>query len=576
MIKKLKNIKTKVSFKKELKKEGRDPVQGTLLDRLKRFTKKYDYDINHVIGVKGSEKYIVHFDRKIIRIYRGKTLKGPPLLCSYIPIEQAIFYSFETESNVIDKFETEEELREYIETEVYRASQDISETEEYIIKYKIVRSLRDEKKVAIETVIVPGDYLRNGFRDILDKTGYIDYLSFPAFSFAALYNEILTEANDVFVVILQDKTFLAFYSAKELLTISTVTFGLNRIYEDLKEKLNIQGFDTKTFEKLITKKGLNPYRYREFEKPVFELLQERFEYLFRLIQTNMGQVVDRYNIPGFERMYVITQFGDVPGTEEFCKQIFPDMFVAGFDFYEKYNLDRLQVEPFLFLAMVETHYAYKRKDLTYNFSLYLRKPTFFFRPSGQLIGSVAASLIVLGVPLLGVFGVGLYYSFRANAIADKKIALSNQKRSLDNKLKGVVAHLKKVEKKNQEIQDKINLDRDLVRALFKFKYGSPDGNGSVPVSQDLTDLAYWMNRSNVFLKSIHYNGEEYNLTVYTQSRYNIPLLLAKLKEAGFYIFTPRIFKEGKFYVSTIFVTHTRHGLEKILEKYGNKKKGKKR
>jgi|GEM_PF-3160843 len=557
MKQRLKKLKKQIGTPKGNK--GADPIETqSIFDKLKRYTQKYDYDINNVIGVRDAERYIVHFDRKIIRIYRGASLKVPPLLCSYIPIEQAIFYSFETESNVVDKFTTEEELKEYIETEVYRASQDISETEEYTIKYKIVRSLRDEKKVAIETVIVPGDYLRDGFSDIVDKTGYIDYLSFPAFSFASLYNEILTEANDVFVVVLQDKTFLAFYSGKELLTISTVTFGLNRIYEDLKENLQIQGFDLKTFEKLITKKGLNQYRYSSVEKPVLEALGERFEYLFRLIQTNMGQVIDKYNISGFERMYLITQFGDMPGTEEFCKRIFPDMHVGGFDFYEKYNLDRLKVDPFLFLSMVETHYAYKKKDFNYNFSLYLRKPTFFYRPSGQFVGSITATLILMGVPLIALFGIGLFYSIGANSTMDQKLELQNKKREIEGKLQLVQSKLKEVENKNKKIKDSIKRNNDLVETIFNFRYYISDKklNIAIPkgVSSTLIQLAYYMNKSNVFLDRITLKDWEYNLTIYTQSRYNIPKFLEDLKNGDFSLFTKGIKKVGNFYTSTITIT----------------------
>jgi hypothetical protein len=79
-----------------------------------KFLKKYDYNIDEVIGVKGDDKFILYRKKKLIRIYRD-SLKSKALLSTYIPIEQAIFYSFEVEKSVIEKVD----IDNFIETKVY-------------------------------------------------------------------------------------------------------------------------------------------------------------------------------------------------------------------------------------------------------------------------------------------------------------------------------------------------------------------------------------------------------------------------------------------------------------------------
>ncbi len=152
--------------------------------------KKYNYDINKVIGVKENKKFILLADKKLIRIYRGN-LKSTPLLCSYIPIENAIFYNFSVEKNVIEKID----LDSFVETKVYEEA-GLLETEEYIIKYKIIDKFADDKKVIIQCVIVPVSFVNKYYQPIIQQTDYIDYLSFPAFAYKSLYNEnILKKAN---------------------------------------------------------------------------------------------------------------------------------------------------------------------------------------------------------------------------------------------------------------------------------------------------------------------------------------------------------------------------------------------
>jgi hypothetical protein len=560
MVKKLGKNLAQLRRKGKEKKSWKDWVP----ERFQRYLKKYDYNIDHVIGVRGLEKYILHFDSKVIRIYRGHTFRGEPLLCSYIPLEKAIFYSFELDKGAIEKAEDESEIRGMVETEVY-GNAGIDETEEYIIKYKLVPHLKNEKKVGVESVIVPVTFIEMEYKDILEDAGYIDYLSFPAFSFASLYNEILQEANDAFVVVLEDKTFMAFYAGRELLTIKTLSEGLNDIYEEV-GKLNIAGYNRDVFQKLLEKKGLDPKKYFGPEKLVYKKMDEAFGKLAGIIENTVADVVNNYNVPEIERIFITTRYGSVRGIEEYMKRQIANVgMVDSFEFYQKYNLDRLKVEPFLFLAMVETHYAYKEGDLTYNFSLHLRKPTLFFRPSGQLIGASVATVILMSIPLAILWGIGFFYGVRADQVNSEKYQLLSKQNIAKNQLDKVKKELDHILSLIEKYSSEIDINTALIEAVYKFKMKD------IPVSVNLTDLAYYMNKTKVYLENISMENGEYNLSVYAATRFNIPNLIQELRNAGFNVFTPEIVKdpEKKRYTATLIVTDSNTPLNyQLTEKKG--------
>jgi hypothetical protein len=384
-----------------------------------KFLQKYDYDINQVVGVKGEEKYILYADKKLLRIYRGD-LKGPPLINSYIPIEHAIFYNFEIEKTVLEKVD----LDKFVETKVYEET-GVDETDKYIIKYKIIDVLTNDKKVVIETVILPQSYIEHSFEYIIKETGYIDYISFPAFSYRSLYQEkILTRASDMFIVILDDKIFITFYANGELVKIVTISGGLDKIYEKI-SNLNIANFDLDVFVKLLKQKGVDQAAYNPKEFTVFHLIQKEFDAFAKIIEEQIKKVEEAYNINDIERIFITTKYGNVKGLDiYFTKLLNIDTF--DFQFYENYNLDRLLIDPLLFLGMLETHYAYKYNDFNYNFSLALREPTFFYRPSGQFVLSITAATILLSIMPLYQYINGLIYKYKNEKLSSEIVSLNKE------------------------------------------------------------------------------------------------------------------------------------------------------
>ena len=502
-----------------------------------KFFQKYNYDINRVIGVKDNEKYILLADKKLIRIYRDK-LKATPLLCNYIPIENAIFYSFEVEKNVIENVD----LDSFIETKVYTDA-GLLETEEYIIKYEVITELKDDKKAVIQCVIVPVDFIKKNYTSILKKSGYIDYLSFPAFAYKALYQEnILKRGNDLFVVVLFDKIFFTFYSEGELVYINTVSGGLNQIYKSL-EELKISNFNLDIFKKLLTKKGINKNKYVTAEMPVYNIIEQEFRNYSTIIDEKILDLVNNYEIADVDRIFIITEYGDIPNIKEFYESIL-ERKVFGFEFYKDYNLDKLPIDPFLFLAMIATHHAYKTQDLRYNFSLFLRNPTFFYRPSGILILSFILILILLSIYPAYLFIDGYIYNSKANQLQKKLNQLKIEKDKLSKSTKILKGKVKTLNETIGMLTKQVNHNKTLIKKVYSFKFGY------LPKSKELVDITAIMNKDKVFLNSLDYKDGVYEIEVYSYNENSLGKLINDLSNNGFNVYFDELEnKKGKYYTT---------------------------
>ena len=539
-LKRIKNIK-----KKKEEKDNSSFLKNFFQKEEKKFSfkdlfKKYNYNIQKVIGVKDNNRYILYADKKLIRIYRNK-LKSTALLSSYIPIEHAIFYNFEVEKNVI--LSEDVDVRDFIETKVYEEA-GLSETEEYIIKYKIIDKLKDEKRVLVQTVIVAKSYIEKEYNYILKKTDYIDYLSFPAFAYKSLYEEeILKKAIDLFIVVMDDKIFLTFYEGGELLYISNIASGLNIIYRDL-EALEIEGFDEEVFKKLLKQKGLDENRYNHYEKPVYTIIKNEFFNMGALIEEQIKEVIERYYINDIDRIFITSQYGDIQGIDILFEHILNKKSLS-FEFYEEYNLDRLDVDPFLFLAMLEAHYAYRFNNFDFNFSLFLRRPTFFYRPSGMLISFTVILFILLSIYPIVMYYKGLSYQKEVLILKGQKRIISIQKKAYENKIKKLKSELDKLYKEKTALQKEINKSTSLIQAIYDFKFNY------IPKSQVLSKITYLMNKNNIFLDTLAYENGEFVINIYSYDDKNFGKFLNDLVNSGFNVDFDVVKKKFIKYSTTI-------------------------
>jgi len=501
-----------------------------------KFIKKYNYNIDEVIGVKSpNEKYVLYVEKKLIRIYRG-SLATKALICSSIPIENVIVYSFFVEKNVINKID----LDSFVETKVYEEA-GLKETENHIIKYKVIDKYKDKDYVAIQAVIVPESVIEENYKYILEEVGYIDYLSFPGFAYKALYAEgIIKKGNDIFVVLLQDKIFITFYSQGELVYLTTISGGLNKVYDAL-EELEIENFDNELFKKILLKKGLDYDKYGARELPIVEVLRKEFVNIVSIINEQIAKISEDYNIYGFDRLFITSEFGEILGIKEYLQEHELKMEIRDFEFYTKYNLDRLPIDPFLFLGMLETHYAYRFQDQKYNFSPYLREPTFLYRPSGRLFMLTFLFLVLFGAFPLYYYLTGLNYKLKNDALRSDINVLQKKVNSLKSTMVALQKKEKSLKKIINDYTQEISKLKDYISGVYKFKFEYH------PMSQEMVNITQFLNKNEVYLKNMEYKNNEIVMNVYAYGKENIPKMIKAFTENGYDAYTKEIvFKDGKY------------------------------
>jgi len=337
--------------------------------------------------------------------------------------------------------------------------------------------------------------------------------------------------------------FLTFYSDGELLSIVTISGGLNKAYEAL-EKLKIKNFDIKVFEKLLTKKGVNELKYTNKEKVVLDTIKNEFLSLINIVNSQIAKAGLKYNTSDIDRIYVTSEYGNIEGFQDYIQKIVGiDTF--SFEFYEEYNLDRLSVNPFLFLGMLEAHSAYGKQDQKYNFSLTLRKPTFFYRPSGRLFLMLIASIVGMGVYPTYLYFNGLSYENKNKELLNevKKITVQNAK--LKNQIKSLGNQEKDIIKAREKYIKDIAFTKNFITKIYKFKYSY------IPKSGELVDITLIMNKDKVYLNELGYDKGEFTINVFSFKDTQIPNFIDDLVKKGFHVETEGVTYADKKYNAVI-------------------------
>ena len=361
-----------------------------------------------------------------------------------------------------------------------------------------------------------------------------------------MYEEkILKKANDLFVVILRDKVFLTFYSEGNLINIVTIAGGLDFIFEELK-KLKIKNFDFEIFKKVLLKKGLNEIKYLNKEKIILEKLQEKFAQFGDIINNQIAFTIEKYKFENIERIFITTEFGNVPNLEKFIENVL-NIETFNFEFYENYNLDKLEINPFLFLAMLETYCSYKNNNQEYNFSLFLRKPTFFYRPSGILLLVFISSIILSGAYPLYLYINGIMLNKKNNLLLKEISKIEKVNNELLNQINTLTKKEKSILKFIEVMKKEIKQNKNLIEDIYKFKYSY------IPKSSQIRDIVKLMNKNSVYLNKLFYNNDDnlFSIEIFAFKDNDIPNYINSLITEGFNVKFDRILFKNNKYITTI-------------------------
>ncbi|MEO1923631.1 MAG: hypothetical protein ABGX25_03840 [Nautiliaceae bacterium] len=165
-----------------------------------------------ILGIK-KESFLFDFSSSKLK----KTNQIPEKACvvSYIFFENAVFYNFDIP---VDIFSEIGDIDSFIEIKI----SDEFGNDKRIVKYTFFKT---SDKVVFSCVIVMRKNIEDEFKKIVEKTSYIDYISFISFSFGVLYEKI-EQRCDAFVVTSLKEGLISVYNNGELIFILHILVGV--------------------------------------------------------------------------------------------------------------------------------------------------------------------------------------------------------------------------------------------------------------------------------------------------------------------------------------------------------------
>jgi len=480
-------------------------------NKLKKYLKKYSYNINKVIGVDPfdfNNTFIL--ENGVLSQVQIKEKRPEHLISTYIPNKNVITYELKLQKNLLAKIE----LEDYIETKCYEEV-GLDDAEEYIFKHKIIDSLVDEKYLVVEVTIISKKDIEEYYTPIKKEYGYIDYISYSGYVFDVLYKEnILEPQKDLFIYITNEEIVVTLYSDGKFLQTSVIPEGLENIYEGLIDSIKIKNFNYELFINLLIKKGLDLNNYSEKEHILFNELSELFSNKFLIISNQLNSIIRKFSLTTIDRIFMGTPKGIIPGISEFAN-MYLGVEANDLRFDKNYNINSIAIDQILFLSMLSAQYAYKKDDHIDNFTLFYRPPTFFYRKSGQFVSiSVISFFLAILYPTYQFFET-IIINQENSLLNNKLIELKhiNQKLSKENKSLMNILKQKKTQKENLL---KYIHDREfIVDTIYKAK------KGYIPKALFLADISKYLETNNVYLKEIKFENQNLILDLYSNDTQHI-------------------------------------------------------
>jgi hypothetical protein len=471
--------------------------------------KKYSYDLNKVASIDPFNfNKVFILENNVIREKKFKEkISKETLISSYIPLRFIINYEINIPKNLIDKID----VYDHIETKAYEELE-LDETEKYIIKYRLIDSIADEKNVIAEVIIIQEEVIKKYFEPIKNDYKYIDYLGHSGFLFESLYKtKILEPKRDIFIYLTKKYTLITLYAEGGFLHNIFLNQGLNSLYEKLVQdgEVEIKNFDYEIFVELLTKKGLNPDYYDDVEELLFNEVSKIFANLFTTIVNQFNSLQRKFALTTIDRVFISTENGVIPGVIDFTANYLGEIEANDLKFDAKYNPNNVEIDQLSFLNILSTQCAYKKDYQLYNFTIEKRPPTFFYRKSGQFISITIASLIISSLYPTYQYIYSSIINYENSKLESKLNDLNFKYNTLKIKYKNIKKAYNSDKKIAENKQKYIKNVENIITTLYK------DKKDYIPLSSLIPKISEYMKKNRIHTIEISFEDGILKLNVYS-------------------------------------------------------------
>jgi regulator of replication initiation timing len=360
---------------------------------------------------------------------------------------------------------SEEDLKDAIEVGTYDEL-GLDSATEYIIKYFEVHISSSQNRV-FNVFAIPTYKLLEIFDDI-GSIKHIDFLAPTPLLYSGLYKKEYLERGkvDCFVHFDYDDAYLVIYNDGEYVYSKSLTHSLKKINEEF-AKLLARHIDEKEFFELLKHQGLMTADSL-VQKNLMKIFSDVFNYV-----NDVLQFAKRSNdIAQIDNFFITSKIGDIKGLVEFATN-YTNLVASKLELKISKNSSEVSLDPLVEIMIVYAKEYINEKDDGYNFSLFKKEPDFFTRPSGKLVKTIAASLILsLSYPIYQIYETYMFEQ-QYNRLSIENQRLRVQVDAMKQALKNVLAEKKSIEDKLKSKNKDLEFRTKLLQEIYnkKVNYG---------------------------------------------------------------------------------------------------------
>ena len=406
----------------------------------------------------------------------------------------------------------EEDIIDAIENKIYEEL-GLDMAIEYQISYVEAHEGGEDGNKNFHVFVVDPLSIDEAFAGTIDEIRYIDQITPVPLLIRSLYKKEIIEDNGThcFIYFQSDDAFLTLYDDKEFLYTKSLKYSFSQMHDRYCELLGEQ-IELSEFTKLLSEEGL-----RSSESDNQQYLIKLFGEVFLHINDVMTYSKRAFELDRIDKVYIGSEVGAIVGMDEYS-QTYLGLDSSDFDFNYGFETEEWYIDQ-IHLLMHLTAQLDSEDKYECNFTRYHRPPPFVKRASGQLIMTVAASIVV------AMIYPSVFWTLDAFE-GIKKTVLENDYREL---------HIKKLDRENQIKHHTTEMEK--IKTLVLNEIKALDDKKSVlsqihdvkvnyPMkAKRITSLTKDLNKYGVKLSEVFY--VEDNLT--NEKRFTLNLLSKKDK-----------------------------------------------
>lgn len=457
---------------------------------------------------------------------------------SYVQTKDVISSTVDIDNDV-----SAEDLKDAIEIKAYDEL-GLESSREYSIFY--FESNRDDNDFKVFNVIaIDKERLNEVFGELKDIK-YIDYITVAPFLMKSLYNRNLLsiDSTDCFVYFHNDDAFVAIYQNGEYIFSKSIRYSLKNISDTFSKELGKRVDESELFA-MLAKSGLRNEN-SAYQQQFMKLFGEVFVYINDVIL----YAKRAYGLEKIDQIFLGTEIGNIPGMDEFCYN-YVNISTKKLEFKVSKNANEITIDPLHTLLIINGQDYQTSFDERFNVSIFKRPPPIWKRPSGKLMQSVAAALLIsLAYP-------GYQFGYDNFFLQEEVKDLNEIDCALAVKVSSMKIDLTKIHKEKKDITEKLNAKNEDLEFRTKLLKEIYSKKVSYPMkAKVLTNLFDKINKHDSNVVSVDNNSTDMVITVRSKKDKYITELMKDISiTKGYEVSTELIKKDENttYYESAIKV-----------------------